>query len=73
MKKLLAVALLALVAATGCTTSSVGQVVTNVNPDGRGGVLIEKGTLKQRKYMWTYVTDIWVEDFQTGNIHLGGN
>ena len=73
MNRLLVVALIALVAMVGCTTSSVCQVVTSVSPDGRGGVIIEKGTLKQRKYSWTYVTDVWVEDFQTTNINLGSN
>ena len=73
MNKLLAVALLALVATVGCTTSSVAQVVTNVSSDGRGGVLIEKGTLMQRKYGWSYVTDVWVEDFKTTNMQLGSN
>ena len=73
MKKLLAVGLLVLVATVGCTTTSVGQVVTNVSSDGRGGLLIEKGTVKVRKYGWIYVTDVSVEDFHTANMNVGND
>jgi len=73
MKKLLALGLLALIATAGCTTSSIGQVVTNVSSDGQRGAIIEKGTLKQRKYLWTYVTEIWIEDFKTTKVQLGGS
>ena len=72
MKKLLAVAVLALAVTAGCTTSGLGQVVTNVSPDGRGGINVEKGTLMKRTYSWMYVTDVWVADIQTVNMNLGG-
>ncbi|MFO8008246.1 MAG: hypothetical protein R6V05_10970 [Candidatus Brocadiia bacterium] len=71
MRRFLAVALLLLIAAAGCTTNSIGQVVTNVSSDGRGGIIVEKGTLKQRSYMWTYVTDVWIDNVQTISTGLG--
>jgi hypothetical protein len=46
--------------------------VTNVSSDGRGGLLVEKGTLMKRTYSWIYVTDVWVDDVQTVNIAVGG-
>ncbi len=70
MNTLLALAFVCLITALGCTTNTVGQVVTNVSLDGRGGVLIDKGTLKRRKYSWVYVTDVWLEDFKTTNVQL---
>jgi len=73
MTRLLSLGLLALTATGGCTTSGVGQVVTNVGSDGQRRAIIEKGTLKQRKCLWTYVTEIWVEDFKTTKVQLGGS
>ena len=73
MRNLLAIGLLVLVATVGCSTTSVGQVVTNVSADGRGGLLIQKGTLKQQKLFGLYNTDVSVEGLHTTNVNAGND
>ena len=70
MKALLVVAALSLALAVGCSTSTIGQVVTNVTPDGHGGVLVERATVTVKTCPCGSVRSIALTDAQTTDVLL---